>query len=100
MFIAAKRNYLARRADGSLYGIKKGFVGEIPEDVAGSALVRRAIKSGKIAVPEGAKDRELREADKAAGEKAAGDDIRPDAKGKGQAPENRPMDGKKAKPEK
>ena len=34
MFIVSKRNYQVRRADGSLYLIKKNYIGEIPEDVA------------------------------------------------------------------
>ena len=57
MFIIAKRNYLVRRADGSFYRIEKDYIGEIPEDVAESELVQRAIVGGNIAVPGGTKDR-------------------------------------------
>lgn len=49
MFIIAKRNYLVRRADGSFYRIEKDYIGEIPEDVAESELVQRAIVGGNIA---------------------------------------------------
>ena len=59
MFIVAKRNYLVRRADGSFYRIEKDYIGEIPEDVAESELVQRAIVGGNIAVPGGIRDREL-----------------------------------------
>ena len=53
MFIVSKRNYLVIRADGSAYRIKKDYIGEIPEDVAESVLVQRAIQGGNIAVPGG-----------------------------------------------
>ena len=78
MFIIAKRNYLVRRADGSFYRIEKDYIGEIPEDVAESELVQRAIVGGTIAVPGGTKDKELSKADDAAAEQAAEYDIRPD----------------------
>ena len=78
MFIVAKRNYLVRRADGSFYRIEKDYIGEIPEDVAESELVQRAIIGGNIAVPGGTKDKELYKADDTAAERAAEYDIRPD----------------------
>ena len=59
--------------------IPKDFIGEIPQDVAESDLVQRAIEGGNIAVPEGKKDKELIEADETAEELAAENDIRPDA---------------------
>lgn len=79
MFIVSKRNYMVRRADDSAYLIPKDFIGEIPQDVAESDLVQRAIEGGNIAVPEGKKDKELIEADETAEELAAENDIRPDA---------------------
>ena len=79
MFIVSKRNYMVRRADDSDYLIPKDFIGEIPQDVAESDLVQRAIKGGTIAVPEGKKDKELIEADETAEELAVENDIRPDA---------------------
>lgn len=79
MFIVAKRNYLVRRADGSFYRIEKDYIGEIPEDVAESELVQRAIVGGNIAVPGGIRDRELYKADDAAAERSVEYDIRPDA---------------------
>lgn len=79
MFIVSKRNYLVIRADGSAYRIKKDYIGEIPEDVAESVLVQRAIQGGNIAVPGGTKDRALYQADEAAEKLAAEHDIRPDA---------------------
>lgn len=85
MFIVSKRNYQVRRADGSSFSIAKDYIGDIPEDVAQSNLVQRAIRGGKIAVPEGTKDKQLEQADREAGEKAAEKDIRPDAEGKTEA---------------
>ncbi len=79
MFIVSKRNYMVRRADDSAYLIPKNYIGEIPQDVAESDLVQRAIRGGNIAVPEGKKDKELFKADEAAEKLAAENDIRPDA---------------------
>lgn len=79
MFIVAKRNYLVRRADGSFYQIKKDYIGEIPEDVAKSDLVQRAILGGNIAVPDSMRDKALYQADDAAAERSVEYDIRPDA---------------------
>ena len=79
MFIVSKRNYQVRRGDGSLYLIQKSYIGEIPEDVAQSDLVQRAILCGNIAVPEGTKDKELYKADEVAEQLATEHDIRPDA---------------------
>lgn len=82
MFIVSKRNYMVRRADGSLYLIKKDYIGDIPQDVAGSGLVRRAIRAGMVFSPQGHSDRDLKKADMEAGEKALENDIRPDVEKK------------------
>lgn len=79
MFIVAKRNYLVRRADSSFYQIKKDYIGEIPEDVAKSDLVQRAILGGNIAVPDSMRDKALYQADDAAAERSVEYDIRQDA---------------------
>ena len=96
MFIIAKRKYLVRRADGSFYRIEKDYIGEIPEDVAESELVQRAILGGNIAVPGGSKDKELYKADDAAVEQAAEYDIRPDAEKPEMDPEAEAEDTKKS----
>ncbi len=80
MFVIAKKNFLIPRAGEKPYIIKKDFVGEIPEDVAGHWLVQAAIKSGSIATPKGKKDKELENADKEAKEKAEKADIRSNEK--------------------
>lgn len=80
MFIVSKRNYDVRRPDGSLYKIRKDFIGDIPEDVAASRLIQRAIRAGMVFIPPGTGDRQLEKADQEAAEKAAANDIRPDAK--------------------
>ena len=76
MFIVAKRNYLVRRADGSFYRIEKDYIGEIPEDVAESELVQRAIVGGEIDA--GNPDFRYEDMSDAAAEQAAEYDIRPD----------------------
>ena len=80
MFIVLKRNYDVRRPDGSFYKIRKDFIGDIPEDVAASRLIQRAIRAGMIFIPSGTADRQLEKADQEAAEKASANDIRPDAK--------------------
>ena len=79
MFIVSKRSYAVRLSNGSFYRIPKDFIGEIPEEVAESRLVQRAVRSGSIAVPSGTRDRELLEADQKAEELLKENDIRPDA---------------------
>lgn len=83
MFIISKRNYSVRRADGSSFLIGKDFIGNIPDDVAQSGLVQRALKAGMIFCPPGTKDKQLEQADREAKEKFDENDKRPDAKPKG-----------------
>lgn len=81
MFIISKRNYRVKRVDGTFYSINKDFIGVIPDDVAESNLVQRAIRGGMICVPSGTKDRELEQSDAEAAKSAAEHDVRPDAAG-------------------
>ena len=78
MFIVSKRSYAVRLSNGSFYRIPKDFIGEIPEEVAESRLVQRAVRSGSIACPP-RPERELLEADQKAEELLKENDIRPDA---------------------
>ena len=48
--------------------------------MADTRLVQRAIRAGMIFIPSGTADRQLEKADQEAAEKAAANDIRPDAK--------------------
>ena len=89
MFILSKRNFKVRRADGSSFLIKKDFIGDIPEDVFNSRLIQKAIKGGLVAAPESHKDKALYEADTEAADKADAVDIRPDAKNKEKAEEDK-----------
>lgn len=79
MFIISKRNFMARRADGSSYYIKKDYVGEIPQDVFESGIVQGAIKGGLIAASEKSSDKDMQKAEEKAEEAEAAADIRPDA---------------------
>ena len=99
MFIVSKRNNEVRRPDGSLYKIRKDFIGDIPEDVADTRLVQRAIRAGMIFIPSGTADRQLEKADQEAAEKAAANDIRPDAK-EAAAQDRADSDGKEKETEK
>ena len=89
MFILSKRNFRVRRADGSSFLIKKDFIGDIPEDVFNNRLIQKAIKGGLVAAPESHKDKALYEADTEAADKADAVDIRPDAKNKEKAEEDK-----------
>jgi len=80
MFIISKRNFVVPRTGREPYVIKKDYIGEIPEDVAGHWLVQAAMKDGSIAAPQSRKDTELEKAAARADEKRAETDIRPDAK--------------------
>ena len=63
MFIHSSKKFKVRRADGSSYLIQKGFVGEIPSDVAKEWIIQEAIKEGSISTPASKKDKDI---DKAA----------------------------------
>lgn len=89
MFIISKRNFLVRRADGSSYIVKKDYIGEIPQDVFESTVIQGALKGGLVAAPESHKDKALYEADAEAADKADAVDIRPDAKNKEKAEEDK-----------
>ena len=62
MFILSKKNFLIRRADGSVYRIGKGYAGEIPEDVAQARLVRAAVRGGSILTPDSRADKAIQAA--------------------------------------
>lgn len=79
MFIVSKRNFKLRLADGSVYTIAKDFIGEIPVAVAAHPLVQSAIDCGWISAPESHADKALYKADAEAAQKAAENDLRPDA---------------------
>lgn len=51
MFIVSTKKFKIRRADGSTYDIPKGYVGEIPDDIANEWLIQMAIKEGAISTP-------------------------------------------------
>lgn len=50
MIIVSTKAFWTKRADGTTYFIKRGFIGEIPADVANSDIVKLAIKDGSIQV--------------------------------------------------
>jgi hypothetical protein len=80
MFIVSKANLNVRRADGSLYSISEGYMGDIPDDIAAHWMIQAAIKSGVVFTSDSHLDKDLIKADAVAEEAAAEADIRPDAK--------------------
>ena len=56
MFIVSTKAYAVKLKDGSLYKIPRGFIGEIPSEVANSLIVKLAIKDGSISTPASTKD--------------------------------------------
>lgn len=65
MFINSKIRVLVRNGKDSFI-IPKDFIGEVPQWVAESWIVRKAIESGHIATPSNKSDKALEDADKVA----------------------------------
>lgn len=84
MFINCKKN-LAIRIDGDVQSIPAGYIGSIPDALAGHWMVQAAIKDGTIATPGGIADKDLERADAVAAGKADAADIRPDGAGEADA---------------
>lgn len=62
MFIVSTKRFKIRRADGSPFLIEKGFVGNIPDDVADEWLIQQAIKEGSISTPDSKADSSIEKA--------------------------------------
>jgi hypothetical protein len=65
MFINSKIRVLVRNGKDSFI-IPKDYIGEVPQWVAESWIVQRAIESGHIATPSNKSDKALEDADKVA----------------------------------
>lgn len=63
MFINSKIRVLVRNGKDSFI-IPKDFIGEVPQWVAESWIVQKAIESGHIATPSNKSDKALEDADK------------------------------------
>jgi hypothetical protein len=63
MFINSKIRVLVRNGKDS-FVIPKDYIGEVPQWVAESWIVRKAIESGHIATPSNKSDKALEDADK------------------------------------
>lgn len=64
MFIMAKRNVILPSPDGSRqHKVDRGFIGNIPDWATETDYFRALVKDGKIAVPQGTKDKDTQEAD-------------------------------------
>lgn len=56
MFIVSTKAFGVKLKSGSFYKIPRGFVGEVPAEVANSLIVKLAIKDGSISTPASKKD--------------------------------------------
>lgn len=59
MFLLANRNILLRDDEGGTYLLKKGFIGNVPEQFCSGAYFRDLVQCGKISVPESKTDRSV-----------------------------------------
>lgn len=61
MFITAHRNVIIPLG-GKAYPISRGFVGEVPDQVAQTAYFQALVRDGKISIPASKKDRDIADA--------------------------------------
>lgn len=62
MFIYSNKRFKVKKADGTPYIIEKGFVGDIPEEIAKEWLIQAAIKDGSISTPNAKADKAIEKA--------------------------------------
>lgn len=58
MFITSHRNVIIP-VGGMAYPISRGFVGEVPDQVAQTAYFQALVRDGKISIPASKKDRDI-----------------------------------------
>lgn len=58
MFITSHRNVIIP-VGGTAYPISRGFVGEVPDQVAQTAYFQALVRDGKISIPAGKKDSDI-----------------------------------------
>lgn len=58
MFITAHRNVIIP-IGGTAYPISRGFVGEVPDQVAQTAYFQALVRDGKISIPASKKDSDI-----------------------------------------
>lgn len=56
MFICSTKKYKVKSADGDVFFIPKGYVGELPEKFENAMIIQLAIKDGSISTPASKKD--------------------------------------------
>lgn len=61
MFITAHRNVIIPTG-GTAYPISRGFVGEVPDQVAQTAYFQALVRDGKISIPASKKDHDIADA--------------------------------------
>lgn len=61
MFIMSHRNVIIP-VGGKAYPISRGFVGEVPDQVAQTAYFQALVRDGKISIPTSKKDRDIADA--------------------------------------
>ena len=61
MFITSHRNVIIP-VGGTAYPISRGFVGEVPDQVAQTAYFQALVRDGKISIPASKTDRDIADA--------------------------------------
>ena len=62
MFIASNKRFKIRRKDGEPVIINRGFIGDIPDEIANEWIIQAAIRDGSIVTTESKKDAAIEEA--------------------------------------
>lgn len=66
MFLFANRNILLPSAGIGFYFLKKGYIGDVPEQFCSGTYFHELVKCGKISLPESGRDRDVQSAESAA----------------------------------
>lgn len=83
MFISSSKTFAVLKKDGTYYKIPRGFVGDIPDEIAKSLIVQLAIKDGSIVTPKSKKDNAIEDGlNKAEANSKATQKAKEDAKAK------------------
>lgn len=66
MFLFANRNIILPSDDGQTYFLKKGYIGNVPEQFCSGTYFQELVKCGKISIPESSQDRDMQKSEETA----------------------------------
>lgn len=101
MFITSHRNVIIP-VGGTAYPISRGFVGEVPDQVAQTAYFQALVRDGKISIPASKTDRDIAvamEKEPKRVEPAVSEDTKPEPEQSGQPDEEKGEDRETAETE-